>query len=107
MNDDGFPPFIRSLPKANVDYAGLSAWTLRGQDAVVVFMQADEEVVIPRHHHGPQWGVVLAGKMTLTIDEHTATYGPGDAHYIPAGVEHAATLRDGWRGMYVFPRVAN
>lgn len=101
---DPFPPFIQGLPQANVEYDGLSAWMLKGQEAVVVFMEAEEEVIIPRHHHGAQWGVVVSGTMTLTIDELTATYGPGDTHYIPPGVEHEATLRAGWRGIYVFPR---
>lgn len=107
MNDHVFPPFVRSLPRAEVQYEGLSAWTLKGQEAVVVFMQVDEDVAIPRHQHGPQWGVVLAGTMTLTIGNDTRTYGPGETHYIPGGVEHEATLHAGWRGIYVFPRPAS
>jgi len=59
---------------------------------------------VPPHRHGAQWGVVLAGRMELTLGGKTEYYGPGQTHYIPAGVEHTALLHAGWRGLYVFDR---
>ena len=70
-----------------------------------MFMAADRDVVVPPHRHGAQWGIVLAGTMELTMEGVCNTYGPGQTHYIPAGVEHEALLHAGWQGLYVFDRV--
>lgn len=100
----GLPGFVKQLPKADLPAPELQGWVMKGERGVVVFMQAEEDVTVPAHRHGPQWGVVLAGTMTLTMDGVTRTYQRGDTHFIPAGVEHEATLHAGWSGVYVFPR---
>jgi mannose-6-phosphate isomerase-like protein (cupin superfamily) len=99
-----FPPFIDQLPRAKLEFEGLSGWVIKGDRWLVIFMEAKQTVAVPRHHHGAQWGVVLDGTMELTIGEETRTYERGGAHFIPAGVEHEATLFAGWRGLYVFAR---
>ena len=33
----------------------------------------------------PHWGYVLKGELTFTFADHTETYRPGDAFYVPAG----------------------
>jgi len=83
---------------------GLSGHILRGEHGNVIFMSADQDVLVPSHHHGVQWGVVLEGEMDLTIGDSTQTYARGDVHFVPAGVEHAAVLRAGWKAIYVFER---
>jgi len=87
-----------------MEMPGLRGHILRGERGWVIFMVADRDVSIPMHHHGAQWGIVLDGEMTLTMNDQTTTYRRGEAHYIPTGVDHEAHLRAGWRGMYVFAR---
>lgn len=99
-----FPPFIDHLPKTQRVFEGLNGWIVKGDRWLVVFMEAEQRVVVPRHHHGAQWGVVLAGTMELNMDGQHRTYGRGDTHFIPAGAEHEAILHAGWRGIYVFER---
>ncbi len=102
--ESNWPAFVEDWPEARMEMPGLSGRILKGGQGWVIFMVADRDILIPMHHHGAQWGIVLDGEMTLTIDEHTKTYRRGEAHYIPAGVDHEAFLRAGWRGMYAFAR---
>ena len=104
VGSDIFPSFVTSLPQADLPMDGLRGWTLRAENMLVVFMAADRDVVVPEHHHGEQWGIVLEGEMDVTMHGRTQTYRRGDTHCIPAGVEHGAMIRAGWRGLYVFPR---
>lgn len=101
-----FPPFVESWPEAELAYEGLTGRILKSPGGATVFMAADRDVFVPRHHHGAQWGVVLAGTMELEINGERERYGVGQAHYIPAGVDHEAILFAGWRGLYVFDRSA-
>ena len=39
---------------------------------------------------GRQWGMVIDGKMSLTIGDETKIYEKGDWYYIPEGVVHSA-----------------
>ncbi|MCB9852332.1 MAG: cupin domain-containing protein [Phycisphaerales bacterium] len=103
MNVD-FPDFVRALPKVAMPIEGLHGWVLKGEQAAVMFMEADADVVVPAHRHGAQWGCVIDGTMTLTMLGETRSYQRGESHTIPAGVEHEAKLRKGWKGFYVFPR---
>lgn len=97
-----FPDFVRSLPEAQLELEGLRGWRLSGDRGMVMFMAASKDIEVPSHHHEAQWGIVVAGEMDLIIEDETHTYRAGDTHFIPAGVDHAARLRAGWRGIYVF-----
>jgi hypothetical protein len=101
-----WPSFVDGWPEARMEMPGLSGRILKGERGWVIFMAADRDVLIPMHHHGAQWGMILDGEMQLTFGDETKTYRRGEAHYIPAGVDHEALLRAGWRGMYVFARSA-
>jgi hypothetical protein len=99
-----WPPIIEDWPPARLSMEGLHGRILESGDYRVLYMAADRDVVVPTHRHGAQWGVVLAGVMDLSIGEHRRTYKHGEAHYIPAGVDHTALLYAGWQGLYVFKR---
>ncbi len=99
-----WPPFAYNWPRAESLAEGLRGRVLRGELGHVVVMAADRDVIVPRHRHGAQWGIVLAGEMELTIEGNTYLYGRGDVHFIPGGVEHEALLRAGWEGVYFFER---
>lgn len=94
--------FVRKLPAAELNIEGLTGHILRDDRAYALFMAAEQDVFVPAHHHGAQWGVVLEGEMELTIGDMTRTYTRGDVHYIPSGVDHAAVLRAGWKAIYIF-----
>jgi mannose-6-phosphate isomerase-like protein (cupin superfamily) len=100
--DELWRVFVANLPAADMNIEGLSGRILRGDGTYVIFMAAEQDVLVPAHHHGAQWGVVLEGEMELTIRGETRNYGRGDVHYIPAGVEHTAILRAGWKAIYMF-----
>jgi mannose-6-phosphate isomerase-like protein (cupin superfamily) len=105
MSDvEPFPDFVRLLPEAPLDFEGLRGWRLSGDEGVVMFMAASDDVVVPTHHHDAQWGIVIKGEMELTIGNATRTYRAGDTHFIPAGLNHSAHIHAGWRGVYVFAR---
>jgi len=99
-----WPEFVDQWPKAQLEFDGLSGQILHGEQAYVIFMSAERDVHVPEHRHGAQWGMVLAGEMELSMCGEVRTFRAGEAHYIPAGVDHTAVLRAGWKGLYVFDR---
>ena len=99
-----FPELIQDLPEARLEFEGLRGWRLSSEKGMVMFMAAGKDIEVPTHHHEAQWGIVVAGEMDLIMHGETRTYRAGETHFIPAGVDHAARLRAGWRGIYVFAR---
>lgn len=99
-----FPPFVESWPEAELTHEGLSGRILKSPYGLTIFMAADRDVVVPRHRHGAQWGIVLAGHMELEMGGVRESYGAGQTHYIPAGVDHEAVIYAGWRGLYIFDK---
>jgi quercetin dioxygenase-like cupin family protein len=55
----------------------------------IVFFEI-EPGKIPAHSHSAQWGIVLEGEMTLTIEGETKKYKKGDSYFIPEGAIHDA-----------------
>ena len=89
-----------------MEIEGLSGRVLKGEQGWIIFMAADRDVSVPTHHHGAQWGIVLDGRMELTIGNHARVFERGETHFVPAGVEHGALLFGGCRGLFVFERSA-
>jgi quercetin dioxygenase-like cupin family protein len=93
----GFPNIVRNLPEADAPFRDITLWLLRGPTASLIFVEAQKDSEVPSHSHGPQWGFVVGGEMTLTIGDKTRTYRAGDEYFIPAGVPHGAKLKSGTR----------
>lgn len=98
----GFPPFIKNLPGVDVTLppqieGRLHLWLFQGDSGQALFSETSVEVPMPEHKHGDQWGVVLDGKIDITIGGETKTYGRGDTYFIPAGTLHRARLNPGLR----------
>lgn len=104
LYDTAWPAFVNHWPAAKLEVKGLTGRILKGDHGWIIFMEADRDISMPTHRHGAQWGVVLDGRMELIIGDHSRIYERGETHFIPAGVDHAATLFAGWRGLYVFDR---
>ena len=56
----------------------------------MVFFRAVEEVEVPPHAHGGQWGIVVTGRLQLTVEGEATTYEPGETYEISSGAEHSA-----------------
>ena len=90
MDEHDFPAFFRDLPDIDLDAPGISGKLLQAGQRQVVLFRLEPVGEIPPHRHGAQWGVVLEGRVQLTVEGRTRTYGPGESYYIPAGAEHSA-----------------
>jgi len=97
-----FPPPILSLPKADIPFDGVKAHLSQGDNHQVLFMQFEKGVEVPEHSHEDQWGVVLEGKIELTISGRKRTYQKGDRYYIPHGVKHSAKVYAGYADITYF-----
>ncbi|MGA9118037.1 MAG: cupin domain-containing protein, partial [Bacteroidota bacterium] len=97
-----WPEFVRALPEADLPFDGLRGWLLQSESGQVLFMEADVEVIVPQHSHGNQWGVVIDGKIDLTIGEETRTYASGETYVIPNGTPHSARIHPGFRAIDYF-----
>ena len=97
-----YPEMIEQLPAVELPLEGVRGRLLQGAAQQVVFFEIEPIGAIPLHSHGAQWGIVVEGKMDLTIGAETRSYGPGDSYYIPAGVEHGATFKTHFKAIDVF-----
>ena len=102
MKTQQFPQFIQDLPEADLPVKGLRGWLVLSQGGQALFLQTENEVHVPQHHHGDQWGIVIEGKMELAIGGKTETYSQGDSYFIPAGTLHGAVLYPGFRAIDYF-----
>jgi len=102
MADTEFPKLITDLPQADIPMPGVRGWLSQARDHQIVFMDIDPIGEVPPHSHGEQWGIVVEGRMKLTIAGRTRVCGPGDSYYIPAGVEHSARFLSHFRVIDMF-----
>lgn len=98
---DGFPEFIRALPAPDSP-VDMDAHIVPSDQVLTMFYEIDNDVEIPEHSHGAQWGVVLEGSMVMIIDGETRTYQRGDTYYVPPGASHITRIAAGYRGIDVF-----
>lgn len=87
----GFPAVIKNLPEANLPFKGVKAWILQSEKHQLIFFEMQSTVLVPEHRHSyPQWGMVIEGKMKLTVNGKTKTINKGDDYLIPAKAKHRA-----------------
>ena len=65
-------------------------------------MNFNEDIDLPEHSHESQWGVVLEGKIDLTIDGVAKTFIKGDNYFIPAGIRHSGKIYAGYADITYF-----
>jgi len=85
-----YPPMLRDLPEIDIPIEGIRGWLLKSEDKQVVFFDIEPVGKMPDHSHCAQWGIMLDGKMKLTIGNDTKIYQKGDWYYIPEGIVHSA-----------------
>jgi quercetin dioxygenase-like cupin family protein len=91
-----FPEPVKKLPLADVPLAGCTAYLSQHSDHQILFMRFEKDVEVPAHSHRAQWGVILSGKIQLTIDGRKHVYVRGDNYFIPEGVVHSAVIHAGY-----------
>ena len=97
-----FPEPILKLPKADIPIDGLVAYIVQGVDHQILFMEFGEDVEIPEHSHESQWGIILKGKIDLTINGVLHTFQRGDTYSIPKDVKHSAKIFAGYSDITFF-----
>jgi glyoxylate utilization-related uncharacterized protein len=97
-----FPQPITNLPEADIPLGGLKAYICQVENHQILFMQFSEDAEVPEHSHESQWGVVLEGKLDLTIDGVERTYSKGDRVFIPKGAKHSAKICAGYADISFF-----
>jgi quercetin dioxygenase-like cupin family protein len=97
-----FPDPIMKLPKADIPLNGLTAYLSQSETHQILFMQFEEDVELPEHSHESQWGIVLDGRIDLTVNGIMKTYLKGDRYFIPSGVRHSAKIYTGYADMTFF-----
>jgi len=100
--DNIFPPPILSLPRADIPFEGVTAFLSQGKNHQILFMKFENDVELPEHSHSAQWGIVLEGKIDLTINGYNATYQKGDRYFIPEGVSHSGKIYTGYADITYF-----
>lgn len=97
-----FPEPILNLPEADIPLKGIQAYLSQSDGHQIIFMEFSEDVELPEHAHESQWGIVLEGKIELTIDGVKYTYQKGDRYFIPKDVKHSGKIYAGYADMTFF-----
>jgi len=102
MRTEIFPELIRDLPQADIPLDGIKAYLSQAENHQILFMKFSNETQVPEHSHEAQWGVVLEGKIDLTIDGIERTYTKGNIVFIPKGAKHSAKIYAGYADISFF-----
>ena len=99
----GYPEVITCLPEADVPFENAKAWILQADNSQLVFFEFQPDINLPEHSHRyAQWGIVIDGRMELTVDGKPRTCGKGGEYLIPAGAKHSAKFPCKTRVMDLF-----
>lgn len=106
MTHDSFPEIIKALPRADISIDGVQAWIAQGKAFQIVFFEINAGASVPHHSHAAQYGIVIKGEMTLTINGKAKRYKKGDTYYIPEGAIHQAEIHTFFRALDFFAEPA-
>jgi quercetin dioxygenase-like cupin family protein len=77
-------------------FPGVRIRTPYGKHLMLSLVEIDEGAVVETHSHPhEQGGIVISGKLVLTIGGETRTLSPGEMYLIPPNVPHRATAAPG------------
>jgi quercetin dioxygenase-like cupin family protein len=96
-----FPDFIQALPRPDSPVR-MDARIIPNPYCMPMFYEIAEDVEVPEHVHGAQWGVVLEGEMEMVIGGESKVYRRGDTYFVPPGITHITRIKGGYRGIDVF-----
>lgn len=90
-------PFINieQIPAFEV-LPGVRIRAPHGGNLMLSYLEMEQGAVVPRHSHPhEQGGILLKGKMELTIGDDVRVVEPGAMYIIPPNVAHKAIAVDG------------
>ena len=68
---------------------GIAGRVVHGAGLTLGVVELDPDAILPEHHHdNEQLGMVVRGRIEMTIGGETRTLGPGETWTIPPGVPH-------------------
>jgi len=90
-------PFIDINDYAPIEpVPGCRMRTPHGQNLMLSYLEMDEGAEVPLHDHPhEQGGILLKGKLQLTIGDETRVVEPGSLFLIPPHVPHRAVALEG------------
>lgn len=97
-----FPDSIKKLPLADIPLEGIKAYLSQSDNHQIIFMQFEKDVEVPEHSHESQWGIVLEGKIDLTINGIKKTYKKGDRYFIRSEEKHSGKIFAGYSDITFF-----
>ena len=85
-------PFIKINDYEPIELVpGAKARTPYGENIMLSYLEMEEGAVVPLHKHPhEQAGMLLTGRMELTIGDDTRVCVPGDMFIIPPNTPHTA-----------------
>ena len=70
---------------------GVRTRTPHGENIMLSYARLDDSADVPTHHHPhEQAGIVVRGKLELTIAGETKVLQPGEMYIVPGNVPHSA-----------------
>ena len=99
-----YPAFIQTFPALDLPFPEdiVTSHAIRSEAGLVVFFEFLQDVELPAHSHLAQWGMLVRGEVSMTIDGKRTTFRPGESWDLPAGVVHAAEVKAGSLAIDVF-----
>ena len=97
-----FPKPIRDLPEADIPLKGVKAYLSQSDTHQVIFMEFEKDVDLPEHSHAAQMGIVLEGRIDLTIGGESKTFTKGGRYFIPEGMPHSGKIYAGYADVTFF-----
>ena len=99
---DIFPQPISNLPEADIPLKGIKAYLSQSDSHQIIFMEFEKDVNMQEHSHAAQIGIVLEGKIELTINGEKTIYAKGDRYFIPEGMLHSGKIYAGYAAVTFF-----
>jgi len=99
---EAFPEPVKNLPEADIPLKGAKAYLSQSENHQIIFMEFSEDVEVGEHSHESQWGIVIEGRIDLTVDGVMRTYSKGDRYFIPGGTKHSARIYAGYADVTFF-----
>lgn len=96
-----FPEFFQNLPVL----AGFDSdppVPAMSDRVLVIFTEEPEDYAAPEHVNSTEWGYVIQGRTSITIDGTTTAYSAGQTFFIPGGVPHSMAHAAGTVGFTIF-----
>ena len=99
----GYPEVITLLPEADINIGGIRAWILQGEKHQLAFFEMEQSAQVPEHFHDyAQWGIMIEGRMELTINGKARICEKGDEYVVPSQAKHYAKFLTKCRVMDFF-----